>query len=191
MRQGFSAWVSGWRSLCREPGYGPAMDKPFWETKSLAEMTAAEWESLCDGCGRCCVVLLEDDATGRLYETDVGCKLFDARARRCTDYANRSARVPDCVRLSAENAASLNWLPETCAYRRLAHGQGLPDWHPLLTGSKRAMLDAGVAVRGVYREEDVHPDDLWDHVTAPRAKARKIRKRESTKQKESRKRETK
>ncbi len=148
------------------------MEKPFWEAKSLRQMTASEWESLCDGCGRCCVVLLEDEDTGRLYETDVGCKLFDARARRCTDYANRSALVPDCVRLSADNAASLNWLPETCAYRRLAHGQGLPDWHPLITGSKRAMIDAGVAVRGVYREEDVNADDLWDHVTASRARAR-------------------
>jgi uncharacterized cysteine cluster protein YcgN (CxxCxxCC family) len=153
------------------------MTKPFWETKTLADMTDTEWESLCDGCGRCCMILLEDEDTDRLYETNVACKLFDARRRRCTDYANRSKRVPDCVRLTPDNAGELNWMPETCAYRRLANGQELPDWHPLLTKRKRDMIDAGVAVIGVIHEEDVDPEGIWDYVTARRPRARRRAKR--------------
>ena len=116
---------------------------------------------------------LEDEETDRLYETNVACKLFDARRRRCTDYGNRSRRVPDCVRLTPDNVAALNWMPETCAYRRLANGQGLPDWHPLITRRKRDMIDAGAAVTDVIAEDDIDPEDIWDYVTAQRPRARR------------------
>src|SRR6266436_1692389 len=90
---------------------------PFWKRKTLAEMSEVEWESLCDGCGRCCLVKLEDEDTAEIYFTDIGCRLLDGNACRCGDYANRSARVDDCVRLTPGNLAELNWLPPTCAYR--------------------------------------------------------------------------
>lgn len=141
----------------------------FWETKTLAEMTAAEWESLCDRCGRCCLVVLQDEALGRYYETDVACRLFDAKTRRCSDYANRHAKVPDCVRLDAANAGALDWMPKTCAYRRLARGEGLPDWHPLLTGDPESVVRAGIAVaRTLADEADVPPAELADRVTRRR-----------------------
>jgi len=142
--------------------------KPFWETKSLAEMSEAEWESLCDGCGRCCLVVLEDDK-GRYYETDVACRLFDAGERRCTDYRGRHKRVPDCVRLTAENAGALAWMPESCAYRRLARGQSLPDWHPLITGDPDSVRRAGAAVRAdVESEAGVADEELEGRVTGRR-----------------------
>lgn len=150
--------------------------RPFWETKTLAEMTRAEWESLCDGCGKCCLILLEEEATGRYHETDVHCRLFDPTTRLCTDYKNRRARVPDCVRLTPEGMKTLDWMPESCAYRRLAHGEGLPDWHPLLTGTAKSVADAGVAVRNVVSEKDVAADDLWLHVVGVRPKPRKRRR---------------
>ncbi len=153
------------------------MDAPFWETKSLRAMTEAEWESLCDGCGRCCMVLLEETDSGRLYETNVACKLFDVARRRCTNYAARQKLVKDCVKLSPGNAASLTWMPETCAYRRLARGEDLPDWHPLLTGARRTVEDAGVAVRKAVSERTVEPDDIWDHVTAVRPRPRRRARR--------------
>jgi hypothetical protein len=146
--------------------------EPFWERKSLAEMSATEWEQLCDGCGRCCMVLLEDEKD-RLYETNIACRLFDVARRRCTDYARRTRLVKDCVALSPDNAAALDWMPETCAYRRLARGQGLPDWHPLVTGTRDSVIDAGVAVARAVAEKKVDPDDYWDHVTARRARGRK------------------
>ena len=136
--------------------------KPFWETKTLGEMTDAEWESLCDGCGRCCVYILHNEETGDVFETDVACTLFDAKKRRCTDYKNRSARVPDCVRLTPQNANALSWMPETCAYRRLARGQGLADWHPLITGDPESVARAGVAVPPDLTPEDEIDDDLLE-----------------------------
>ena len=137
-------------------------DKPFWETKTLAEMSQGEWESLCDGCGRCCLYILHNEETGDVFETDVACKLFDAKKRRCTDYENRSARVPDCVRLTPQNANALHWMPETCAYRRLARGEGLPDWHPLITGDRDSVVRAGVAVPPDLVPEDEIDDDLLE-----------------------------
>ena len=120
----------------------------FWEEKTLAEMTEAEWESLCDGCGRCCIMLLEDETgeeTGFL-ETSICCKLFDPKKRTCTQYADRQTLVPDCVRVTPQNAGELTWMPETCAYRRLARGEGLADWHPLISGSRKSVVTAGIAV---------------------------------------------
>lgn len=145
-------------------------DKPFWETKKLSEMTNAEWESLCDRCGRCCLVVLEDDEErGAYYETDVVCHLFDVKKRRCTDYENRNVRVPTCVRLAPDNVGALDWMPKTCAYRRLARGEGLPEWHPLLTGDPKSVMRAGVAVTtDVESEASVRDEDLEDRVTGRR-----------------------
>jgi hypothetical protein len=136
--------------------------KPFWETKTLAEMTPAEWESLCDGCGRCCLYILHNEETGDVFETDVACKLFDAKRRRCTDYENRSSRVPDCVRLTPENAGDLHWMPETCAYRRLANGKPIPEWHPLITGDPKSVERARIAVEPDLIAEDEIDDSLLE-----------------------------
>lgn len=153
------------------------MTDPFWETKPLKAMTEAEWESLCDGCGKCCMVLLDETDSGRLYETNVACKLFDIARRRCSNYAQRQKFVKDCVKLTPGNAGALDWMPETCAYRRLARGEGLPDWHPLKTGTRRSVEDAGVAVMKAVSERTIDPEDIWDHVVAvrprPRRKARR------------------
>ncbi|MBI1365758.1 MAG: YcgN family cysteine cluster protein [Alphaproteobacteria bacterium] len=130
---------------------------PFWEIKSLAEMSREEWESLCDGCGRCCLVVLIDDASEDIYETDVCCRLFDPAKRRCKDYAARHARVPDCVRLTPQNAGAFDWMPQTCAYRRLARGEKLPAWHPLITGDRESVAKAGVAVDPFLDSEDDVP----------------------------------
>ena len=96
-----------------------AAKKPFWETKSLAEMNPQEWESLCDGCGRCCIYVLHNEETDEVFETDIACKLFDVKKRRCTDYENRMKKVKDCVQLTPDNAGTLKWMPPSCAYRRL------------------------------------------------------------------------
>lgn len=136
--------------------------KPFWATKTLKQMSQEEWESLCDGCGRCCLYILHNEETGDVFETDVACKLFDAKRRRCTDYENRSVRVPDCVRLTPQNAEALSWMPETCAYRRLARGQGLPDWHPLITGDRESVVRAGIAVAPDLIPEDEIDDELLE-----------------------------
>ena len=136
---------------------------PFWRRKTLGEMTEAEWESLCDGCGRCCLNKLEDDDTGRIYYTDIGCRLLDAHACRCHDYENRSAQVDDCVRLTADNIGELNWLPPTCAYRLVGEGRDLYWWHPLVSGDPDSVHAAGISVRGrVFALEDSWPDDALE-----------------------------
>lgn len=140
-------------------------DMPFWRRKSLAEMTEAEWESLCDGCGRCCLSKLEEEETGRIYYTDVGCRLLDAATCRCRDYPNRTARVADCVRLTPENVSELGWLPPSCAYRRLAEGKELLWWHPLVSGDAETVHAAGISVRGRVRaNEDEIDGELEDHI---------------------------
>ena len=137
---------------------------PFWERKRLHQMSRAEWESLCDGCGKCCIHKLEDEETGALYPTNVACRLLDRRSGRCSDYANRRAHVPDCVRLTPAKAGSLDWLPGTCAYRLLADGESLPEWHPLITGDPESVHAAGQSVRGWTVSEADVGDDLEAHV---------------------------
>ena len=121
--------------------------KPFWETKTLAQMSAQEWESLCDGCGLCCLVRFEDEDTGEIIPTRVHCKLFDSAACACNDYVNRKAHVPDCVKLTPGNIERLGWMPFSCAYRRLHEGKPLPRWHPLITGDPESVHAAGVSIR--------------------------------------------
>lgn len=139
------------------------MEKAFWETKSLTELNAEEWESLCDGCGKCCLHKLENDADGLVYYTDVACRLLDTQTCRCSNYAERSTLVEDCIQLSADSLAALDWLPSTCAYRLLSKGKPLPLWHPLLTGDSESVHEAGISVRGrCVAESEV--DDLEDHI---------------------------
>ncbi|GGE36976.1 UPF0260 protein [Agaricicola taiwanensis] len=139
----------------------------FWQEKALDEMSEAEWESLCDGCGRCCLVKLEDEDTGKVHYTSVGCTLLDEHACNCRDYANRSAKVADCVRLTPQTVRALGWLPVTCAYRRLAEGKDLDWWHPLVSGDPQTVHAAGISVRGRVdaNEDDVPLLDLVDYVT--------------------------
>ena len=121
---------------------------PFWRTKSLGEMSREEWESLCDGCGKCCLIKLQDPDADQVDYTDVACHLLDTEACRCTDYPNRHRRVPDCVRMSPDRLDEImNWMPSTCAYRLLAEGRELPDWHPLVSGDPASVHLAGVSVR--------------------------------------------
>jgi uncharacterized cysteine cluster protein YcgN (CxxCxxCC family) len=137
---------------------------PFWKTKTLAEMDDSEWESLCDGCGQCCLHKLEDSDTGAVAVTDVACAFLDIEKCRCVDYANRAVNVPDCVTLSVANLGSLHWMPETCAYRVLSEGRDLADWHPLITGDPDSVHRAGISVRGKAVSE-LSVSDLEDHVT--------------------------
>ncbi len=137
----------------------------FWQTKSLAQMTVPEWESLCDGCGRCCLAKLEDEDTGELFFTRVACRLLDLKTCRCRNYAQRANLVADCVTLTAETITDFNWLPGTCAYRLLAEGKPLFDWHPLLSGDPQSVRRAGISVQGkVLSEQHVHPDALEEHI---------------------------
>lgn len=126
----------------------------FWRTTPLAAMTRQQWESLCDGCGKCCVHKLEDEETGELLPTNVACRLLDRRTGRCSDYRNRRAHVPECVRLTPAKVLTLDWLPESCAYVRLARGEDLPDWHPLVSGDPDSVHRAGQSVRGWTVSED-------------------------------------
>ncbi|MGV3554848.1 MAG: YcgN family cysteine cluster protein [Croceibacterium sp.] len=134
----------------------------FWELP-LAELGRAEWEALCDGCGHCCLHKLEDEDTGEIAGTNVACKLLDTATARCSDYRHRKAYVPDCLRLTLKLVDTVPWLPATCAYRVRAEGRPLPEWHPLLTGSREAMIPAGACVAGkVVSESDAGP--LEHHV---------------------------
>jgi len=137
----------------------------FWQHKTLDEMTDREWESLCDGCARCCLIKLQDDETEEIFSTDVVCHLLDDDACRCTDYENRSTRVPTCITLTKANVVDLHWMPESCAYRLLAEGRPLYWWHPLVSGDADTVHLAGVSVRGkVLSEADVAVEDLEDRI---------------------------
>jgi uncharacterized cysteine cluster protein YcgN (CxxCxxCC family) len=145
----------------------PAGPLPFWK-KPLEALTRTEWERLCDGCGRCCLVKLEDEDTGRIHYTDVACRLLEAGTCRCSNYGRRRERVPDCVKLTPQTVRALPWLPPTCAYRLRAEGRDLPSWHPLVSGDPESVHRAGVSVRGRIGagEEDVPVDDLPDYIVS-------------------------
>ena len=119
----------------------------------MAGMSPSEWESLCDNCGKCCCIRLEDEVTGDIYITDVACKLFDPATCKCTDYANRSQKVPDCVTLTKDNVAQLKWMPRTCAYRLISEGKDLPDYHHLISGSRDTIHEVGMSVQDAVTSE--------------------------------------
>ena len=126
---------------------------PFWRTKSLEELDPQEWEALCDGCGRCCLLKLEDDETGELHHTRLACRLLDIKACRCRDYTNRNAVVSDCLRIDPQTVRALRWLPPTCGYRLVAEGKDLAWWHPLVSGDAQTVHQAGISVRKLARSE--------------------------------------
>ena len=128
-------------------------DAPFWQTKPLHAMSHAEWESLCDGCGLCCLLKVEDKDTGDVSLTRLTCRLLDTSSCRCRDYDNRHARVHGCMTIGPNTLAEIGWLPESCAYRRVAEGRGLAWWHPLVSGDPDSVHNAGVSVRGWSRSE--------------------------------------
>ncbi len=136
---------------------------PFWQEKTLQQMTAAEWESLCDGCGKCCLNKLIDEDTDELVFTNVACDLLNTKTCQCSDYGNRFQKEPDCLQITVDKIAEYDWLPSTCAYRLLAEGQTLPEWHPLITGSRSAMHQAGQSVRGKVIHE-AHAGEWIDHI---------------------------
>jgi uncharacterized protein len=138
---------------------------PFWKTKSLGEMTSAEWESLCDGCGRCCLNKIEDTDTGEIHLTKVACKLLDVPSCRCKDYPNRQKHVPDCIALDVETVGNLTWLPRTCAYRSIDEGRGLAWWHPLVSGTPDTVHQAGISLRDLaISERRIKPHNLLKYI---------------------------
>jgi uncharacterized protein len=142
-----------------------APDLPFWKTKTLAEMSASEWESLCDGCGQCCLIKLIDEDTEALVHTRLACKLLNVGSCQCKDYPNRRDHVPDCVQLTPATIPTLTWLPQTCGYRLVAENRDLSWWHPLVSGSPQTVHDAGVSVRSYARSEQGVPEaKIWKYV---------------------------
>lgn len=136
-------------------------DVPFWESKSLYEMSDLEWESLCDGCGQCCLHKLVNDDTGDVFYTRVACRLLHPESGRCNRYEQRLETVEDCLDVREMRHAELSWMPRTCAYRRLAEGKPLPRWHPLLTGTSDSVVTAGVSIAGrTISEQAAQLDDL-------------------------------
>jgi uncharacterized cysteine cluster protein YcgN (CxxCxxCC family) len=160
-------WIDSNRMTARPPRPSD-QEGMFWKTKTLEEMSGAEWESLCDGCGRCCLNKLEDEDTGKIYYTHISCKLLDANLCACKDYPNRSDQVPDCVRLTPDNVRSLSWLPLSCGYKLAAEGRDLYWWHPLISGDPDTVHEAGVSVRGrvVASEETVPDAELEGHIVS-------------------------
>lgn len=126
----------------------------FWEDVPLDKLDRAQWEALCDGCGKCCIHKLEDEDTGELHPTNVACRLLDRRSGQCSNYKHRHAFVPECIRLTPSKLKQLDWLPPTCAYVLRAEGKPLPEWHYLVSGDRESIHLAGKSVRGWTISED-------------------------------------
>ena len=143
-----------------------ATEKPFWQTKKLTQMTPDEWESICDGCGRCCLNKLEDEDTGKIYFTDVACKLLDCNSCQCSNYPARQSIVEDCLQLTPEVVPTTPWLPKSCGYRLISEGKDLYWWHPLVSGDPNSVHEAGISVRGRLSgtEETIPDEELEDHL---------------------------
>lgn len=140
-------------------------NEPFWRTKALEEMSPEEWESLCDGCGKCCLVKLEDEDTGEVELTRLSCRLLDVGSCRCSDYENRFSKVHDCIKIDAAKIREIDWLPKTCAYRLVAEGRDLAWWHPLVSGDPNTVHQAGISVRGwAVSEAKVRPKDMHRYI---------------------------
>lgn len=138
---------------------------PFWKAKSLEEMSPVEWESLCDGCGLCCLNKLEDWDTGAIAWTNIHCTLLDGESCRCSDYPNRRDTVPECIQLTPEAVHDIGWLPPTCGYRLVRDGEDLYWWHHLLSGDPETVHMAGISGRGrMVSEDGVHVDDFEDYL---------------------------
>ena len=140
----------------------------FWETLTLDKMSEQQWESLCDGCGLCCLVKIEDEDNAEVFNTTVSCRLLNITNCRCSDYESRLIKAPMCIKLTLENLPEMRWLPDSCAYKRLYSGDPLPDWHPLITKNKNSVHDAGVSAKWFAQSEEyIHPEQLTDFVILP------------------------
>ncbi|MCX2980659.1 YcgN family cysteine cluster protein [Halieaceae bacterium IMCC14734] len=151
-------------------------EKPFWETTPLDQMSRKQWESLCDGCARCCLTKIQNDFTEDIYYTNVACHLLDESSCRCTRYTERQQLVPDCVVLASDQLGKFTWLPDTCAYRLLDEGKPLPQWHPLISGDSDSVHAAGMSVRGrTIAEDSVNEDKIEDFIIhwIPKTRAHK------------------
>ena len=145
-------------------GSGPLMSNWFNEL-SLEQLSQQQWESLCDGCAKCCLHKLEDADSGEIHYTKVRCRYLDEDSCRCSDYSRRSILVPNCIALSPENTREFDWLPSTCAYRLRSQGEPLPEWHPLVSGSNDTVHRAGISIKGrAISDEYVHPDGYDEHI---------------------------
>jgi uncharacterized cysteine cluster protein YcgN (CxxCxxCC family) len=154
---------------CKRDGLAskPTGKAPFWQRKTLREMTRREWESLCDGCGLCCMLKIEDEDTGHIYLTRVACKLLDIGHCRCQDYPRRHDSVPDCLKFDPDMVEALKWLPKTCAYRLVSEGKELAWWHPLVSGDRSTVHQAGVSVRDwAVPETDKRVDELFLYIVS-------------------------
>ena len=140
-------------------------EKPFWETKALTEMTKQEWESLCDGCAKCCLQKLEDEEDGEVYYTDIHCRYLNRNDCSCKVYKTRQEKVPNCIWLTPDQANEFKWLPDTCAYRLLAEGKPLRKWHPLISGKKASVHRAKISIKEFGYPDDLIPEEDWpDHI---------------------------
>ncbi len=128
-------------------------------------MDDQEWESLCDGCGKCCLIKLEDEDSGEIIHTNLACKLLDLKTCQCSNYPERIKFVPDCIKMTQDNIHQYSWLPKSCAYRRLEAGKSLPDWHPLISHNPMSVIHAGISAVGkIVSEADVEEEDVVDYI---------------------------